>query len=176
MGKASSLRAAPRVLPTALLPLTVFLALGCTCLTEPTTESGVGATSTPKTVKKTPAEKVAEARPLRPEKPAEPIIGASHILISYAGATRSTATRTKEEARAVAQGLLERIRKGEDFGDLAVLHSEDPTAKANRGNLGETPASSWVKPFSDAALALEVGEVSDLVETPFGIHIIKREQ
>jgi peptidyl-prolyl cis-trans isomerase C/peptidyl-prolyl cis-trans isomerase SurA len=118
---------------------------------------------------------VAQAKPLeRP--PAQELITASHILVSYAGATRSQATRSKDEARTLAGQLLARVRKGEDFGELAVTHSDDPTAKANRGNLGPSPASAWVKPFGDAALALRAGEVSDLVETPFGIHIIKRDK
>lgn len=154
---------------------TAVLALGCTCLTEPSSEktpSGQGANAE---VRRTPLEKVAE--PKRLARPAgQELITASHILVSYAGATRSQATRTKEEARTLAEQLLARVRKGEDFGELALAHSDDPTAKANRGNLGPSPASSWVKPFGDAAVALRAGEVSDLVETPFGIHIIKRDK
>lgn len=102
-------------------------------------------------------------------------IRASHILISYKGAEHSSATRTKEEARQLAEDLLRRIRAGESFEDLARTYSDCPTAEKG-GDLGFFKRGRMVKPFEDAAFALKPGEVSGIVETKFGYHIIKRTQ
>jgi parvulin-like peptidyl-prolyl isomerase len=104
-------------------------------------------------------------------------IRASHILISYAGAPRTQATRTKEEARQLAEEILAKLKAGEDFEDLARLYSDCPSAKAERcGDLGFFSKGKMVKPFEDAAFALDVGKISGIVETQFGYHIIKRTQ
>lgn len=103
------------------------------------------------------------------------MIGASHILIAYQGAMRSNATRTREEALARAKEVLEKVRApGADFGALAVEYSDDPTAQQNRGDLSVFAKGMMVPEFDQAAFRLQVGEVSDVVETPFGFHIIKR--
>ena len=104
-------------------------------------------------------------------------IRASHILISHAGAPRTQATRSKEEAVELAGEILARIKAGEDFEDLARRYSDCPTAQNEKcGDLGFFDKGKMVKPFEDAAFALEVGEISDVVETKFGYHIIKRTQ
>lgn len=104
-------------------------------------------------------------------------IRASHILVSYAGAPRTEAVRTKEEAASLAEAILGRIEAGEDFEDLARRFSDCPTARnENCGDLGFFDRGKMVKPFEDAAFALKVGEVSGIVETTFGYHIIKRTQ
>jgi peptidyl-prolyl cis-trans isomerase D len=103
-------------------------------------------------------------------------VAASHILVAYAGALRADPNikRTKDEAKARADGFMARARKGEDFAKLASEGSDDPSAKMNRGALGKFTRDRMVKPFSDAAFALRPGDVSALVETPFGFHVIKR--
>ena len=104
-------------------------------------------------------------------------IRASHILLSYAGVPRTEAVRTKDEAADLAGELLGRIQGGEDFEDLARRYSDCPTAqKENCGDLGFFDKGKMVKPFEDAAFALKAGEVSGIVETKFGYHIIKRTQ
>jgi parvulin-like peptidyl-prolyl isomerase len=104
-------------------------------------------------------------------------IRASHILISYAGVPRTEAVRTKEEAAVLAEDILRRIKAGEDFEDLARRYSDCPTAKQEKpGDLGFFDKGKMVKPFEDAAFGLKVGEVSGIVETQFGYHIIKRTQ
>src|SRR5262249_26085344 len=83
---------------------------------------------------------------------------------------------TKEEARQKAQGLLERARKGEDFAKLARENSDDPGSKDKGGEYDFFGRGRMVPEFDKAAFALQPGEISDLVETQFGIHIIKLEE
>ncbi len=84
---------------------------------------------------------------------------------------------SKDEARSKAQAILERIRKGEDFAKLAGEFSDDPGSKTNGGDLDfYAKGGGFVKPFEDALFTIKPGEVSDLVETQFGYHIIKVEE
>jgi len=83
---------------------------------------------------------------------------------------------TKEEARKKAQELLERARKGEDFAKLAKENSDDPGSKDKGGEYDFFGRGRMVPEFDKAAFALKPGEISDLVETQFGIHIIKLEE
>lgn len=103
-------------------------------------------------------------------------ISASHILVAYRGATRAkpTVTRTKEEARALAQRLAAKAREpGVDFSKLARDSSDGPSG-IEGGALPKFGRQQMVKPFSDAAFALQPGQISGVVETNFGFHIIKR--
>ena len=99
-------------------------------------------------------------------------IRASHILIqdkkdSLGNITDSVGTFNR------AMEILKRIKNGEDFATVAKEVSEDPGSKDNGGDLGFFDRRRMVQPFDSAAFSLEVGEVSDLVRTPFGWHIIK---
>jgi len=117
-----------------------------------------------------------EAVPAKTVQPAPPgSIRASHILISYSGADRAASTRSKEEARQLADDVLKKVRAGEDFGELAKAYSDCTTASSG-GDLGFFKKGRMVKPFEDASFALKPGQVSDVVETGFGFHIIKRTQ
>lgn len=103
-------------------------------------------------------------------------VTASHILISYKGADRADAqvTRSKEEAQAEAQRIRNLIlNDGKDFAEMAKEHSNGPS-KTKGGDLGKFKFEVMAKPFSEAAFALEVGAVSEVVETGFGFHVIKR--
>ena len=103
-------------------------------------------------------------------------IKASHILISYKGADRadSKITRTKDEAKAEAQRILGLIINDKnDFAEMAKKYSDGPS-KTKGGDLGKFKFEVMAKPFSEAAFALDIGGVSEVVETGFGYHVIKR--
>jgi peptidyl-prolyl cis-trans isomerase C len=81
--------------------------------------------------------------------------------------------KAKAEAKAKAEGLLKRVQDGEDFAAVAEAESDCPSGKRAKGSLGEFSRGQMVKPFEDAAFALDAGAMSGLVETSFGYHIIK---
>lgn len=113
-------------------------------------------------------------RPAPPGGEAPAQVAASHILISYKGGLRAkpTVTRSKDEAKQEAERIAKLAKTG-DFAELAKKHSDGPSGPKG-GALGKFGRTQMVKPFSDAAFKLKVGEVSEPVETPFGFHIIKR--
>lgn len=82
---------------------------------------------------------------------------------------------SKEEARKKAQSILERVRKGENFVKLAEENSDEPGAKQSGGDLGYFSHGQMLPTFDKAAFSLKVGEISDIVETEYGYHIIKVE-
>lgn len=97
---------------------------------------------------------------------------ASHILVKADKSTASSADR--EKARQKAQSLLEQVRKApQTFAEVARKNSDDPGSAAQGGDLDFFARGAMVKPFEDAAFALKPGEISDVVETDFGYHIIR---
>ncbi len=95
---------------------------------------------------------------------------ASHILIQVPA---DADQETLDAARNKAQELLDQIRAGADFAELAEKNSDDPGSAAQGGDLGFFAKGVMVPEFDASAFALQPGEVSDLVQTQFGIHIIK---
>jgi peptidyl-prolyl cis-trans isomerase C len=99
-------------------------------------------------------------------------ISARHILL------RAPADATPAQRDSVAQlaeSLRERAAAGEDFAALAAEYSQDPGSAARGGDLGFFGRGRMVAAFEEAAFALEPGQVSEVVESPFGYHIIKVE-
>ena len=80
------------------------------------------------------------------------------------------------KARSQAEDILKRVRAGEDFAKLAEQYSSDPGSKTKGGDLGWFGRGQMVKPFEDAAFSLQPGQISDVVESDFGYHIIKVEE
>jgi peptidyl-prolyl cis-trans isomerase C len=83
---------------------------------------------------------------------------------------------TKEEAKQKAQAILERVRKGEDFAKLARENSDDPGSKEKGGEYDFFGKGRMVPEFEETAFKLNPGQISDLVETQFGFHIIQLEE
>ena len=103
-------------------------------------------------------------------------VSASHILISYKGADRadSKVKRTKQAAQKEAARIRSLIvDQGKDFAEMAKKHSDGPSGPKG-GNLGSFKFEVMAQPFSEAAFALGIDEVSEVVETGFGFHVIKR--
>ncbi len=96
---------------------------------------------------------------------------ASHILIGFGV---SATPEKKQEAKAKAEELLAIIKKDPSkFEALAVKNSQDPGSAIKGGDLGLFGRGAMVKPFEDTAFSLKVNQVSDLVESEYGYHIIK---
>ncbi len=94
---------------------------------------------------------------------------ASHVLIKV---DPSSSAEQRTELKAKAEGLLQRAKSGEDFYNLAYYNSDDRT-KYVGGDLGLFHEGRTAKPFEDALKQMEIGEISDLVKTRWGYHIIK---
>lgn len=97
-------------------------------------------------------------------------VKASHILVRV---PEGASPERKEELRKKADDLLRRARGGEDFAALARRASEDPGSASRGGDLGAFGRGQMVPAFEQAAFALKPGELSGVVETPFGFHLIK---
>ncbi len=105
-------------------------------------------------------------------------VGVRHILVAYQGAERAdkNITRNENEARTRAEEVLKKLKAGGNFDELAKTYSDD-NADKDKGGVLDKPVSgdkSYAKEFEDAALALKkAGDMTDIVKSPFGFHIIK---
>ena len=97
----------------------------------------------------------------------------SHLLLSYEGAWRANTRRTKEDAQAQAEAYLADIQRGVSFSYLAQQYSEDPQKKTG-GLIGVIERGQMVKEFEETLFGLDINEISTVVETGFGFHIIRR--
>jgi peptidyl-prolyl cis-trans isomerase C len=96
-------------------------------------------------------------------------VHASHVLIAV---PQGADEATRKAARAKAEEVLQKARAGSDFAALARTYSND-ASKQHGGDLGFFPRGQMVPAFDAAAFTLEPGQISDIVETPFGYHVIK---
>ena len=94
----------------------------------------------------------------------------SHILLEI-----QPSPSTLDSLKRKAEGILELVKKGEDFAQLAASYSDDPSSKEG-GDLGFFKRGDMIPKFEEAAFALNPGEVSDVVQTEYGYHIIKVEE
>lgn len=100
-------------------------------------------------------------------------VRARHILLEY---PEGASEAERDSVRQLAEELRSRVAEGEDFAALAEEYSADPGSARRGGDLGWFGAGQMVRPFEEAAFALQPGEVSEVVETPFGLHIIRVEE
>jgi hypothetical protein len=149
---------------------------GCTSLTTGPSWTGGGlAYTAPRRI----AEEELRLEKERVERErATQTIGAKHVLVMHDKSERKPPgiTRSREEARARAEECLAKIRAGAEFDKIVIECSDEPGAAKRGGDLGVFERRAMVEAFADAAFALRVGEVSAVVESPFGFHIIKRTQ
>lgn len=157
---------------------------GAGAATTLSTESAAAASSTgsganglaplsPSAMADQPMQAPAPAAEAEPE-----TIAAQHLLVAYKGAKGApkTISRSKADAKKRAEEALAKAKKGDDFTALVKAYSDEPGAADRLGSLGKFKREAMVKPFADAAFKLKVGEISDVVETDFGFHVIKRNQ
>ncbi len=98
-------------------------------------------------------------------------VQASHILVCWQGAERCDQTRTKEEAKAIIDKVKGEVTPA-NFGAKAKEYSDDKSNKDAGGDLGKFGRGAMVAAFEEPAFALEKGKISDVVESPFGYHLI----
>lgn len=103
-------------------------------------------------------------------KPRIPKIKASHILISWMNHENQV---DSAYARARMDSVLTALKSGQPFDEVAKRFSDDTGSKDKGGDLGFFERRMMVQPFDEAVFKLEVGQVSDVVETSFGLHVIK---
>jgi NIMA-interacting peptidyl-prolyl cis-trans isomerase 1 len=104
-------------------------------------------------------------------------VAARHILVSYKGAQHALAgvSRSEQEARSLATQIAREAKQpNADWNALAAKYTDEPGSKETGGDLGKFGRGQMVPAFEQAAFALPVGEVSDVVQSPFGFHIIQR--
>ncbi|MEW6270843.1 MAG: SurA N-terminal domain-containing protein [Thermodesulfobacteriota bacterium] len=97
-------------------------------------------------------------------------VHARHILVRVAP---DADDETKQKARKRLEEVQEKLRGGADFAALAKQYSDDPGSKEKGGDLGFFPRGRMTPPFEEAAFALKAGETSDIVESSFGLHLIR---
>lgn len=107
-------------------------------------------------------------------------IRAAHLLVKHSGSRRPASwkepniTRSKEDAIDMLKGYEQQIKSGQkSLGDLAMSESDCSSAR-KRGDLGYFGKGQMQKEFEDAAFALKPGEISGVVETASGVHLIER--
>jgi peptidyl-prolyl cis-trans isomerase C len=106
-----------------------------------------------------------KANPKKYEQPEQ--VRASHILIRTA----------ESDAKAKAEAILKELRSGADFAKLAKEKSQDPGSAAKGGELGFFARGRMIKPFEDTAFGMsKAGDISDVIESPFGFHVIRLDE
>ncbi len=162
---------------SSLLPLAA-LALGAlpACATLATSPDWVGGDMAVTLPALSEAREAKEEQARQAEERLPHQIGAKHLLVMHDESISKPPNvhRTREEARKRAQQALLKIRSGAPFDEVAREYTDEPGGAERGGDLGIFDKKSMVGPFSEAAFHLKVGEVSEVVETKYGYHVIKR--
>jgi parvulin-like peptidyl-prolyl isomerase len=172
----SILRLSPRAMAFVAALIGLVMSTGCTTLaTSPSHTRGTLATGALERAMREEAALEATAKAIARE---PKTIRARHLLVMHEGSERKPASikRTRAEARARADEARAEIAKGAPFEKVVARFSDEPGAAERGGDLEFFEKKDMAKAFSDAAFRLEVNEVSDVVETPFGFHVIQRTQ
>lgn len=144
---------------------------------KPRGDAAAAHTSAAATHHETPKpNQTAAARPTRPE-PTGETYGAKHLLVQYKGSMRAPAsiTRSEDEAKARATEAMKKAKANPSkFVDIVKEYSDEPGAAQRGGDLGTFRKGQMVPEFQNAVEKMKVNEVSELVKTPFGYHVILR--
>lgn len=146
--------------------------------TEKTEKTDTSSSAANTTGEQASGQASAEQKPTQPVAPPAPQeLSGAHILVQYQGSQRApeTVTRTKEEALALAKEIAQKAKDGQDFAELAKEYSEGPSGPRG-GDLGVWVQGRMVPEFDEAILGMEIGGISDPVETAFGYHVIMRKK
>jgi hypothetical protein len=160
-----------------LLALTALFAVGsAACSSLATSPSWVGGGLSVSAPERIAAEEAKEERERRIIASQPKQIGARHFLVMHdeSPGKPQGLVRTKEQANKRAQEGLVKVRSGVPFEQVVKEYTDEPGGAERGGDLGVFDRATMVKPFADAAFALKVGEVSEIVETKYGFHVIKR--
>ncbi|MDI1445259.1 peptidylprolyl isomerase [Polyangium sp. 6x1] len=171
-----------RLLPNIVL---LFVATACcNASSDPSQNAApIGSAAAPSPSAVTSLGPLAALAPSAAEAPApaptaeRQIAGAAHILVAWKGAERApkTVTRTKDDAKKRAQEVHKLVKDGKQtFEELVTKYTDDEISKAANGAIGNFERNAMPPAFADATFAMEVGAISDVVETAQGYHIIKR--
>jgi parvulin-like peptidyl-prolyl isomerase len=156
----------------ALVPSAILASvLACAACGGAPSETAASAQDTPG------AKCVALAGAKLQRKPNEPDkISVKHVLVKYSGAKSApdSITRTREQACLRAQEALDKLKSGTSFTDVVAAYSDESGAATREGSIGAIERADVAPAFADAAFLLGRREVSDVVESPFGFHIIYR--
>jgi len=123
------------------------------------------------------AQCIATANAKRDKRADEPEkVTVKHLLVKWSGSKRAAAniTRSREDACMRAQEARAKLEKGASFGDVVKEYSDEEGAATREGMLGAIHRAESPPAFADAAFELHVGDVSYVVETDFGFHVIMR--
>jgi len=107
------------------------------------------------------------------------VVSVAHVLVQFKGAmpagrTAATPTRSRSNALAIITAVRDQAREGRKFAELAAEFSDEPGAAGRGGNLGRIKRNALVPPIDAVAHSLCVGQISDIVETKFGFHVVLR--
>jgi hypothetical protein len=150
---------------------------GCASLaTSPSwTGGGMAVTGPPRPLIEPVAEPDPAVKPKRKDQEPEEI-GARHILVMHDDSESKPphVKRSRDEAMARAKEVLGKLREGADFTEMVREYSDEPGAVERGGSLGVFRREVMAESFAEAAFKLKVGEVSEVIETEFGFHVVQR--
>jgi hypothetical protein len=165
----------------ALLTLLLACAWGLPCVgcggaAPPAADAPALAADAPAAAESPAARCLALAAAPRERRPGEPPrIGVKHVLVRHANAERAEgATRTREEACLRAMEARDKLGAGAEFSKIVEEYSDEAGAASREGSLGAIERGDVLPPFADAAFELEVNQLSDVIETKYGFHLILR--
>lgn len=155
----------------AIRALLIACAVACGGSQTPSRTQGEAASASDSPAAKciATADAKRERRADEPEK-----VTVKHVLVKWSGSKRAPAsiTRTREDACLRAEEARAKLEKGASFGDVVKEYSDEEGAATREGMVGSVQRREVAPPFADAAFELHVGDVSYVVETDFGFHVI----